>query len=291
MSGIGTKQVSLHGRRAYITPDDNLVAKNAVVTGGEDKPCVVVPGSHDTVALFDDFLGDLVGDEWAFVESDTGFSGVNTTMVGGVFRISGSETNGTTSEAAGALTQGLFKNWKANSGGPKNGRLRMSARVKIGTVSTSAEGGRPHVFVGFSDTGGAEFPAYDTGAGVISPAADMVGFLYGGSAVANYWLPVAVKSTAGDSGDQSATVASADQETPVSNVYDTLEVEVRSGISDTGGTAHFWVNGKKVGTISSPIGSAIALTPWIGQWCQDTGFTNTLDIDYVAVSAPRDTGE
>src|SRR3990167_7716571 len=141
-----TKQVSLHGKRVYLTPEDILVARNAMATGGDDKPSVVVPGSHDTVALFDDFLGDLVADEWAYVEADTGYSGVIQTGTGGVFRITGSETNGVAPTDVAALTAGLVKNWKANQGGPKNGRLRMSARVKFDSVSRVAEGGRTYVF-------------------------------------------------------------------------------------------------------------------------------------------------
>lgn len=282
-----TKQVSLHGRKAYLSPNDLLVSR-AHASGSEDKPLVIIPGAHDIVAQFDDFVGDLVGDEWAYVESDTGYSGVNTTATNGIFRITGSETQGVTSEAAGALTAGLFKNWKVNQGKPKDSFLRMTARVKLGTVSRTAEAGRSYLFVGFSDSGGAEFPVYDTGAGMISNAADLVGFAFGAGADTG-WSLVSVKSTAGDSGDQ--LVVPGASYAPTSNVYQTLELEVRTGQSDTGGRAHFWIDGKKVGTIDSPVGSAIALTPWLGMWTQDTGFANTFDIDYVAIAAPRDTGE
>jgi hypothetical protein len=287
-----TKQVSKHGNRQYITPYDNTVSRNALGTGGEGIPGVLVPGSHQTVAQFDDFLGDLVGDEWAHVEADTGISAAIANVTNGVYRISGSETIATAApETCAALTQGLFKQWKADMGGRKGGRLRMSARVKAGTISTTAEGGRTHIFVGFSDSGGAEVPAHDSGAGVVSQAADLVGFLYGPTSASNSntWQCVSAKSIAGDSGDQLATPSPV--ATPVSNVYDTLELEVSNGISDTGGVAHFWINGRKVGTINSPVGSNIALTPWIGGWVQDTGFALQLDIDYVALSSPRDTGE
>jgi hypothetical protein len=37
--------------------------------------------------------------------------------------------------------------------------------------------------------------------------------------------------------------------------------------------------------------SDAALTPWIGAWMQDTGLATQMDIDYVAISCPRDTGE
>lgn len=282
----------IHRRVLGITKDDQVIARSGYATGGEDKPAIVLPGAHDTVALFDDFLGDLVGDEWAYVEADTGINGAIAQATNGVFRISGSETVAFSGpESNAALTQGLFKQWKADMGGRKGGRLRMTARIKAGTIATAAEAGRTHIFVGFSDSGGAEMPAFDTGGGVISNASDVVGFVYGPSSAAysDRWQCVAAKSVANDSGDQLAVPTPA--VAPVSNVYDVLELEVRNGISDTGGAAHFWINGKKVATINSPVKSDVALTPWIGGFVQDTGFAIQLDIDYVAVSAPRDTGE
>jgi hypothetical protein len=281
----------IHRRMFGIGVRDEVIARSGFVAGGEDRPAIVLPGNPDVVAQFDDFLGDLIADEWAVVKSDTGISGgAIANITNGVLRLTGSETQPVTSEGAIALTQGLFKQWKADMGGRKNGRLRLTARVKHSVVSTTAEAGRVHMFVGFSDTGGAEFPAYDTGGGIITPAADAVGFIYSPTgATTDRWTMVAAKSTAGDSGDQQASPSTA--VAPVSNVYDTLEVEVRNGISDTGGSGHFWINGKKVGTINSPVGSGIALTPWIGAFMQDTGLATQLDIDYVAISSPRDTGE
>jgi hypothetical protein len=277
----------VHRRALGIGHDNEVIAQQGFAAGGDGKPAILFP-SPDTVAVFDDFLGDVVADQWAHVLADTGFpAGAIVTGTGGVFRMSGSETQGVSPAECQALTQGLMKQWKVDSGGPKGGRLRLSARIKIGTVGRTAEGGRPHVFVGFSDTGGAEFPAYDTGAGVISNAADCVGFLLAAGGDTG-WSLVSAKSTAGDSGDQLAVAGAS--KAPTSNVYQTLEVEIRNGINDTGATAHFWIDGKGVGSISSPVGSAVAMTPWIGMWEQDTGLANTLDIDYIAISAPRDTG-
>jgi hypothetical protein len=281
----------LHRRMLGIGVRDEVIARSGFVSGGEDRPAIVLPGNPDTVAYFDDFLGDLIADEWNAFKQDTGMpTPAIANITNGVFRFSGSETQPVVAEGGLAgLTQGLFKQWKADMGGRKNGRLRMTARVKSANISTTAEAGRAHIFVGLSDSGGAEFPAYDTGAGVISNAADLVGFLFAPSAASNgsLWQCISAKSTAGDSGDQLAAANVG----PTANVYDTLELEVRNGISDTGGRAHFWINGKKVASIDSPVGSGIALTPWIGTWMQDTGLATSFDIDYVAISAPRDTGE
>lgn len=40
-----TKQVSLHGKRAYVSPDDMLVGKGALATGGDGTPVIVSPGA------------------------------------------------------------------------------------------------------------------------------------------------------------------------------------------------------------------------------------------------------
>jgi hypothetical protein len=282
----------IHRRFLGITRDDQVIARSGFVAGGEDRPAIVLPGAPDTVAQFDDFLGDLIADEWAFAKADTGLTGlVIANITNGAVRLTGSETVATNNaETAGALTQGLFKQWKADMGGRKGGRLRLSARVKA-PITAVAEAGRHHLFVGFSDSGGGEMPAFDTGGGIISNASDVVGFVYGPTSAANSntWQCVAAKSVAGDSGDQLVTPSPV--VTPVTNVYDTLEVEIRNGISDTGGAAHFWINGKKVGVINSPVKSDAALTPWIGGFVQDTGFALAIDVDYVAISAARDTGE
>lgn len=278
----------IHRRMLGIGNRDEVIARSGFVAGGEDRPAIVLPGNPDTVALFDDFLGDLIADEWAVV-GDTGRAGgVIANITNGVVRLTGSETQAVTSEGHVALAGGTFKQWKADMGGRKGGRLRLSARIKA-PITSVAEAGRHHIFVGFSDSGGGEFPAFDTGAGVISNASDVVGFVYGPTSANASWQCVAAKSVAGDSGDQ--LVVPSPVVAPVNNAYDTLEVEVRNGISDTGGAAHFWINGKKVAVINSPVGSSVALSPWIGAWVQDTGFATALDIDYVAISAPRDTGE
>jgi hypothetical protein len=289
------KQVSLHGLRAFLTKDDDLVARNAHATGGEGKPSIILPGSPDTVAIFDDFLGDLVGDEWAAVEgSDTGTNAGIVTGTNGVYRITDSVTVAGTGPdvRVGALTQGLMKQWKADMGKgsmKSDRRLRLTARVKLESVTRTVDGGRTHAFIGFSDSGGGEFPVFDTGAGMISQAADAVGFVFspGGD---TGWSCVAAKSVAGDSGDQ--LVVAGSSYGPSANTYTTLEVEIRSGLSDSGSSAFFFVDGKPVGRIASPVASNVALTPWIGAAGQDTGDAagKFFDIDYINVAGSRDTG-
>lgn len=151
--------------------------------------------------------------------------------------------------------------------------------MKLESVSRTAK--RIHVFAGFSDTVAFEHPIYDTGAGVISNATNAVGFMFspGGD---TGWSAVAVD------GDTDRTAVSLDTGV-TANVYDELELHVHRNAGDTGGTATFFINGVPVGSIDNPCNVSTALAPYISVWQQDTG-GEYVDVDYVAVSAPRDTG-
>ena len=274
----------LHRRALGISRFDQIIGRSGFVAGGEDRPAVGLPGP-DTVYLFDDFLGDLLDASWAYVTGDTGAvsTGALSTGSGGIFRLQSEAIPLNVPGENFALTQGLFKNWKGNMGpGGKENYLRMVARVKAESYGTTAK--RQHIFVGFGDSGGAEFPAYDTGGGIISAASDLVGFAYspaGSTLTAGKWSLVATATDV----DQSASSGV----TPTNNVYDELEIEITSGPSNAGGIANFYINGKSVGRITSPVAMTVAMTPWIGHWIQDTG-ARYLDVDYVSLSASRDTG-
>lgn len=272
------KQATIFGRRAFLTKDDYLVGRSGVATGGEGKPGIVLPGAYDTVALFEDFLGDLVPDEWIVGSSDTGqtATGVLATSAvsatNGVFRMTSSATS-TQTPAGGAQSINTPPNWKANQG-----RLRFGTRLKIADLAKN------NVFAGFTDTGGTEMAVYDTGGGIITPAADYAGWLKGGGAAAAgnslTWRLVAGKAGV----DQVATPSPVI--TPTANVYDTLEVEV----SQDGNTVTGYYNGRPVAQIvSAGITPTVALGA--GVWRANTeAAADAVDVDYVNVSANRDTG-
>jgi hypothetical protein len=274
------KQVSLHGQRAYVTPDDKLVAKSAFVAGGERSHgnkggSVVLPGSPDTVAVWDDFLGDLIADEWNVVESDTGHTQALIAGTGGVFRLTVSSTAAKTQAGATGINAGVAQ-WKGDQG-----NLRMSARVKVGL------NGGNNVFVGFTDTGvfgTTQTPIHDTGAtaGAIATASDAVGWVYGANAAtATGWAAVGVKA---------GTVATPIVGTaPTANVYDVLEVRIGdTGQGGDGDKAYFYRNGILIGSMSNPLTGTVGLTPCIAGWAQDTGYN--IDMDYINASGNRDTG-
>lgn len=276
-----TKQVSLHGRRAFLTDDNQLAAKEGFVAGGPvGEPAIYFP-SPNLAALFDDFLGDVVADEWNAVEGDTGMAQAIQAGTGGVYRLIGTNTPTPAPGGVNQLTQEL--NWKADMGSAGDGMVYMAARVKVESVSRTQN--RQHVFVGFTDNKAAEMPIYDTGAGVITQAADAVGIMFspGGD---TGWSAVAAKSTAGDSGD--ATPVSLETSVTANKWVD-LAVRLKRSTGDTGGTAYFYVDGALKGLIGSPVNSSVAMTPTIAYFSQDTG-ARFLDIDYVNVAGTRDTG-
>lgn len=279
-------QVSLHGLKAYLDRLNNLVSQGAFVAGGEKSVgrqggSIVVPGSPGTVAQFHDFLGHLADtgglDGWEMVngDNDTGATGsiAYTSATNGVIRL-----NGVTSmQPAPAHNLGLstnaMKNWKANQG-----NLRFAARVKLPSLATA------NVYIGFSDSGGADMPAYDTGTnaaiGFLSNMTEGAGFMFGPGGSSTAWRPVATK---GD-GDQVASGGTS--YSPTANTYDVLEVVLSS---DSGQRAEFYVNGAYAGKIDNPLDAAVALAPGVWMFSNDTG-TTQLDVDWIAVSANRDTG-
>jgi hypothetical protein len=286
------KQVSIHGHRAYVTDRDMLAGRGGIMAGGIDKPAVVLPGAPDTVALFEDFLGTwddtgkpMPGSGLRAVVGDTGHtSNILDTGTNGVYRLLNAISTGAVkSNAAGVGLTGSALQWKANQGpGGASGWLRFGARLKLAGVTQAEATGsnRIHMFAGFTDHIAWEFPAYDTGAGLIGAADDFVGFLFS---------PGGDTGLAGVSG-RAGTDQTVHLDTGINaNEYVTLEIEVSRGPSDTGGMATFYIDGEPKGSIVSPITSSVALTPVVMAFVQDTG-DNYVDIDWVNVAAPRDTG-
>lgn len=275
-----TKQVSLHGQRAYITPEDELVVKKAVVIGGERSigrqgGNIVLPGP-DTVAFFEDFVGDTgpTSGRVQYLESDTGHTRSIPVATNGLFRITLSSSSAKTPAGVALINLGDKQTWKANQG-----QLRMAVRLKI-----SALNGSQNVFVGFTDTGGTEMPFHDTGAAAIqSTASNGVGFLYGGSgATATVWTGVGVKANT----DGTSVAGTA----PTANKFDVLEVIISdSGSNGSGDVAHFYQNGILKGRMTSPLTTTTALYPVVAAFARDTGALS-VDVDYINVSSNRDTG-
>lgn len=273
----GSQQASLHGRRAFVTPEDYLVGRGGVAAGGNDKPLIVLPGSPDTVALFDDFLGDLVASEWV-IGGDTGQNAqsvVGTSVSGntnGVYNMT-SSASVTQTPVVGSQSINTPPHWKANQG-----RLRFGVRLRTAVLAGNT------VFAGFTDTGGNEIGAYDTGGGILTPADNYVGFIWSGEGGATQQ---AYRCVAGKAGTDQVATPAGSAITPTANVYDVLEVELPG---NDGETANFYINGKPYAQIASD-----AVTPTTplaaGVWRANTdGAADAIGIDWINASAGRDTG-
>ncbi len=320
-----TKQIGLHGGRVFLTDDDILVAKSGLAVGGDGTPSVVY-GGPDTVAIFEDFLsstsntysdtgftaGHDAGTFFRVTTADTGRgSALQQNFAGGVLRLNHQNTGVVTTAALSVIAVvGHTAAWKANMGsGAHAGRLRFGCRIKVdpqgGSRQNSGESWNSSgIFLGFTDTGilaTVEMPYSDTGIAASTEATDTgrlhagteayncVGFYYGERSDTG-WRGISASSgstaIANDSGDQEVLL---DATNPTANRWYTLEVEIKRGPGDTGGTATFWIDGQSKGTIVSPISTSVPLTPVIALIVSDTGQA-ALDIDWIAVSGPRDTG-
>jgi len=280
------KQVSLHGLRSYLTRLSTLVAQRAFAAGGEASigrqgGTVILPGSPSVVAVWEDFLGH-VGDTgamhgWEMVNGDNDTGATSslgyTSATNGVMRLSWSGTPVNAPAHCIGISTNAMKNWKANQG-----NLRFGARVKIPVLASV------NAYIGFSDSGGADFPAYDTGtnaaAGFLSNMTDGVGFMYSNLGSSTVWRGVATK------GDADQSIAGTSSQTPTANTYDVLEIELSQ---DSGQRADFYLNGAHMGRITDPLNAASGLSPGVWLFGSDTG-TLQIDIDWINVSSNRDTG-
>jgi hypothetical protein len=307
-----TKLKSIFGRSLFLGPKNVTVAKDGFAIGGDHNKygTIVYPGPNH-VALFDDFMGDTgrsanmranTDSTWAVIEGDTGNdTGTNvyiTPGTSGICRSIISTTNSHTGPSpgregfgAGIVSRSL--SWKANQGSiPTDSKssLRFATRLRFSGATDT--GRQINIWAGLTDTNVLEAPVYDTGGAVITNATDAVGFWYSGGADTG-WAAYSVNTggtaqvVALDNTRQAIRSAGG---TNNQNQWDVLELEIHHGQGDTGGTATFWVNGVPQGTIDGPVAMNAALTPQIYQWCSDTGGGTILDIDWVNVSAPRDTG-
>jgi hypothetical protein len=218
--------------------------------------------------LFDDFLGDVLADQWNAVEgSDTdGTQAVLASGIGGILRLTSGndDANGTQATDASGVTS--YLNWQA-----ANGDLVFQARIKVSRITDS------YIFAGFTDVITAELPVIAaSGTTITTNATDAVGFLFDTNFTADTWHLVGV-ATDVDATRQALTAA------PVADDFVTLRIEVTSG-----GKATFFINGVQVGTqMSGAVTAAADLTPCVYVSNADGTDTVTLDVDYVYVSMNR----
>lgn len=289
----GSMLKGIHRRALGLTPNNETLSRRGFAAGGEDKPFIALPGNPDIVAIWEDFTGHQNGDTGAMTlrygtNLIIGFSDTGQVVpaqgpvapashfANGVFRMTSSATSGQT-PVTGAQSLNTPAVWKANQGQFTNIPLRFGTRLKTNTLAGNT------VFAGFSDTGGTEIGAYDTGGGIITPAGDYAGWIWSGEGAAAQQAYRFVTGKAGT--DQVGTVVGT-AITPTAGVYDVLEVQV----SPDGNVATGYINGlAKAQVLSAALTSTVALGA--GVWRANTdAAADAIDIDWMAISGSRDTG-
>lgn len=219
--------------------------------------------------LFDDFLGDVLADEWS------GAAGTDTAAIApalnaqenGVVRlISGDAGAGSDAADGAVLTHGL--NWYAENGG-----LVFQARIKL--VSSIAA---VNVCAGFTDVLGStavEAP-FEIGStdNLTSNATDAVCLVFDTAGTDDQWAGLGVKN-----GTDTARVDTG--LAPTADAWTTLRIEV-----DSAGGATFYIDGVNVGSVANAVTGTVALTPVLFVMTRTTA-SKTIDADYVFVQQER----
>lgn len=269
MSNILT---SLHGNLVGLDADGALVVPGGVKAGAHGKQ-LDQPSANKAV-FFDDFLGDIVIDQWNALEGSDSLTSAGAILsggIGGVYRMTTGDVTGVTATEALAnveqLTQAL--QWQASNGG-----LVMQARLKLSSILTG------YAFIGFTDNAAAaELPVVSAASAntITTNASDAVGFMYDPRMSTDDWWLVGV------AGDTDATAQDSGV-APTAAEYQTFRVEVSAT-----GVATFFINGLQVGTaMSGAVTAATDLTPTVAvtKIAADTTSING-DLDYVYVAMDR----
>ena len=256
---------SVAGKKAGLTRGGKLMAEKGFVSGTKGQN--IAQPSPTTVAFFDDFVGDVVLDQWNAVEgtdSATSDFAILAGGVGGIGRLTTGDAGTGIAADMEQITQAL--QWKANQGG-----LCAEARFKLSAITTC------YAFFGFTDVTTFEAPIIGaTGTTITTNATDAVGFMFDTTITAGTWQLVGVANDV-DATRQSLTVA------PVAGTYATFRIEVSAT-----GVATFFYNGVQVGTaMAGALRPTIALTPTIAVSKLSVAASMTMDVDYVHVAANR----
>jgi len=229
---------------------------------GEDGMQIVEP-SPSTVSVFDDFLGDVIADQWnSHVGSDSPAAIAVAAAAGGTLVLTTGDSNA--SLAADGSVLDSYLNWYAQNGG-----LTFSARLKVSSIATV------QCCFGFTDQVSAlEMPATLSGTTYTTVATDAAVFLFDTSATTDTIRCVGVANdvdaTHVDTGNAWAA-----------NTYATFTIEL-----DASGNAKFMINGVPVGVVANAVTPSVALTP-VFAIRSLAAASYTMTIDYVNVSMNR----
>jgi hypothetical protein len=218
--------------------------------------------------LFDDFLGDVIADQWGVRKGSDGQAvdfAINA-QVGGAIRATTGDDAAADMTVNGVQLESAL-NWKASAGG-----LSMTARVRIEAITTCS------LFVGFTDQVSAlEAPIVSAASAdtITTNATDAVGFMFDTAMDTDtFWL-VGVANNV-DATKQAVSNA------PVAATYITLRVDVTAA-----GVATFFIDGLQVGAaMTGAVTASVALTPVI-TFFRRAATATYVDCDFIKVKQNR----
>ena len=247
-----------------------------VSTGGSNAEAVYLDGFYFqpaeflpncTVRHFDDFLGDVLADQWgSAVGSDpqcvapAALAGISR----GVVRMTTGDDAAATMAVNGVQLVSAAQ-WQTSNGG-----LVFEARARISAITLA------QFFVGLTDTLALEAP-FTLAAGDVltATASDAVGFLFDTAADTDTWWLVGGANN----------VAATKQNTglsPAASTNETFRIEMTAA-----GVATFYRNGSQIGTaMTGAVTAATLLTPYVGGFSRTTA-TRLIDCDYVLIETDR----
>lgn len=228
------------------------------------------PGTASYVTLRDDFLGDVISDQWSAGQGTDGQGAIAVVVAGqhgGVIALTSGDAGTGYAADASVLTQAL--NWI-----PSNGGLFMEARVKCVTSVANI-----CLNVGFSDvlaTTTVEEPISCSGTTLTTNATDAAVWVYDTAQTTDVFNIQGVKANV-----DTALTAATGSLAPAADTWVLLGVAI-----DSSGHATFYHNGVNVGTVANAVTASVALTPHISYNARTTT-SKVLHVDYMRVSALR----
>jgi hypothetical protein len=255
---------SIHDRKLGLTHEGQALCPKGFVSGEHGKQ--FQNESPDKVVLLDDFLGDVVADQWNNVEGAGGNTdaAIVPGAIGGVLRLASGATGVKATDMVG-VTHTL--GWKAINGG-----LAYQIRFKPNTAIVNR-----YIFIGLTDILTVEAPITLSGTTFTAAADDAVGVLFDVDATTDTYRLVGVNATVKTTFDTGLV--------PVIDQYETWRIEVTKA-----GLVSFFRNGLAVNTgttqITANVGTSIVLTPCVYA-SVNSAASKTLDVDYIHVSMNR----
>lgn len=222
----------------------------------------------EVVRLYDDFLGDVLADEWngrVGTDAQCVAPAILADQTAGYCRlVTGNDAAGTMAANGVQLESG--RNWLVGEG-----ETIFETSLKLSSIATMS------VFVGFTDQNSALEMPFLLGGGdaLTSNATDAVGVVYSTDATTGNWFLVGVANDV-DATKQNTGVG------PTAGNTDTWRIRIGSD-----GVAQFYHNGHRIGTeMSGAVRTTVQLTPIVAAFSTSTASRN-IDVDYLYVQENR----